>query len=350
MKPKYTIRKAEGKHFVLENRIHLAREWNARVKALDATLAFRSFAKDMNIPESSWRREYKKGGGTAAVRDLRFPNRWLYGEYDPELAQRRADEKAAQKGPRQKLLKPVADRLRDLVKERDRHRSPFDALRTLAEERPAWHLPSLRSLYYHVEAGDMGLSYADLPYGRRGRRKKDPAHPAKTVLGRRKLKDLPEAAAHPVQAGHMQCDTVVSCKGGSGGLFVLYDRVSRKYWLERIEAVDQDSVLSAVGSLVRSRRVGAVETVVTDNGCEFLDQHKLDEAFKAKVYYTRAYASYEKGGVENCNRILRRWFPKGTDFGHVSARRIRQVERYINAMHRPCLGGLSADQMDLKLG
>ena len=31
-----------------------------------------------NNPTNDWRREYRLGGGTKPVRDLRFPNRWLY--------------------------------------------------------------------------------------------------------------------------------------------------------------------------------------------------------------------------------------------------------------------------------
>ena len=53
--------------------------------------------------------------------------------------------------------------------------------------------------------------------------------------------------------------------------------------------------------------------------------------------------------MENCNRILRRWFPKGTDFGQVSAQRIHQVEGYINAMHRASLGGQTAERRDEEL-
>ena len=314
MGPKYTITKHEGEHLVEINRIHLAREWNRRVEALDAKLSFRDFARRMHIPESTWRREYRLGGGTKPVRDLRFPNRWLYGRYDPELAQQRTNERAAQKGPRQKLLKSVADRVRDLVKEPDRHRSIYDALMIVREEFPDTPLPSLRSLYYHVEAGDIGLTHDDLPYRRKHKRKRNPAHPARTVLGRRKLEELPAEAVAPTAAGHVQCDTVVSCAGGRGGV-----------------------------------RIGRIRSVVTDNGCEFLDQAALDRAFGAKVFYTRAYASYEKGGVENCNRILRRWFPKGTDFSQVSTQRLHQVERLINAMHRASLDGLTAEQRDKEL-
>ena len=349
MKPKYAINKTEGKHLSRENRIHLAREWNLRIRKLDATLTFRRFAKMMHIPEPTWRREYHLGGGTKPVRDLKHPNRWCYGEYDPDLAQAKANERAAQKGPRQKLTKPMADLIRDLVKEPDRHRSLYDALHILADLHPEWVLPSLRCLYYHVEAGDIGLTHDDLPYRRHHKRKRNPAHPAKTVLGRRKLDDRPPEAATPTEPGHFQCDSVVSCIGGIGGLFVLYDCVLKKYFLEKLEAIDQPSVLAAIRRLRSSGRVGTIRSVVTDNGCEFLDQAALDRAFGAPVYYTRAYASYEKGGVENCNRILRRWFPKGTDFRKVSPRRLRQVEDYINNMHRPSLGGLTANQREQEL-
>ena len=147
----------------------------------------------------------------------------------------------------------------------------------------------------------------------------------------------------------MQCDTVVSRVGGRGGVFVLYDRLSRRYWLEKLVCIDQNCVVKAIRRIRRSKRIGSIRSVVTDNGCEFLDQKVLDKAFHAQVYYTRAYASYEKGGVENCNRILRRWFPKGTDFSQVSAQRIHQVEGYINAMHRASLGGLTAEQKDKEL-
>jgi len=68
-----------------------------------------------------------------------------------------------------------------------------------------------------------------------------------------------------------------------------------------------------------------------------------------EVFYTRTYASYEQGDVENCTRILRRWLPKRKDFSCVSVRRLRQVERSINAMHRASLGGATAEQRDREL-
>ena len=53
------------------------------------------------------------------------------------------------------------------------------------------------------------------------------------------------------------------------------------------------------------------------------------------------YCSYERGANENANGLLRRLFPKGTDFGKVSAEDIARVEYLINTRPRKRLGGLT---------
>jgi len=63
-----------------------------------------------------------------------------------------------------------------------------------------------------------------------------------------------------------------------------------------------------------------------------------------KVYYTHAYAAWEKGTVENANRLVRRWYPKGTDFSRVSPARIAALESAINSIHRKRLGGHTAQE------
>ena len=65
--------------------------------------------------------------------------------------------------------------------------------------------------------------------------------------------------------------------------------------------------------------------------------------------HTGAYASYEKGAVENCNRLVRRWYPKGTDFNRLTRRQIRQLEDWINSIHRESLNGETAYAYDSRL-
>ena len=140
--------------------------------------------------------------------------------------------------------------------------------------------------------------------------------------------------------------TVVSGRGGRGGLLVMIDRCSRRYVAERIGHVSQDCVVRAIGRMRARGALPVVRTVTTDNGCEFPGQRRLDGALGAEVYYTRAYASYEKGAIENCNRLVRRWYPKGTDFSRVTRREIRDLEGWINSMHRESLNRETAYDYD----
>ena len=163
-----------------------------------------------------------------------------------------------------------------------------------------------------------------------------------------KIKDRPREADDRSEPGHLEMDTVVSSAHGSGGLLVLIDRWSRMYRAVKIRRISQECVLKALRQLVRDGELGPVLSVTTDNGCEFLDDKALEKVFGASVFYTDAYAAYQKGSVENANRMLRRWFPKGTDFALVSKSRVREVVACINAIHRESLGGLSAIQFSMQ--
>ena len=89
-----------------------------------------------------------------------------------------------------------------------------------------------------------------------------------------------------------------------------------------------------------------VRSVATDNGCEFLDPEKIKAVVGCNVYYTRAYASWEKGSVENCNRFVRRWYPKGTDFGKCMRADMHRLERVVNSIHRKLIDGRTAYEYD----
>ena len=68
----------------------------------------------------------------------------------------------------------------------------------------------------------------------------------------------------------------------------------------------------------------------------------------SRLFFTHAYVSWEKGSVENCNRLVRRWYPKGTDFSRVSVQAIAALEDRINAIHRHSLDGSTALQCFLQ--
>ena len=71
-------------------------------------------------------------------------------------------------------------------------------------------------------------------------------------------------------------------------------------------------------------------SITYDNGCEFSQHEKINKILNTKSYFCKPYHSWEKGTVENINGLIRRFFPKGTDFDKITDEEIAYVEDWIN--------------------
>ena len=56
------------------------------------------------------------------------------------------------------------------------------------------------------------------------------------------------------------------------------------------------------------------------------------------TWFCDAYASWQKGGVENANGRLRRWLPRQIDIDKVSDEEIQDIVITANLTPRKCLG------------
>ena len=337
---KYTIRKAPYAHLDFAMRQTLETAWNAYVRG-NLRVSIRFFARLHDVKEATWRRELKRGATGILVK---IDGRWRYPEYSAELAQSKVDEGKANMGARMSMTAQTANCLRILIVEE--RRSPYDAREILVRELPGKAVPCLRTIYNHIDAGDMGVNRGETPYhpGRKRRPKKN-AHPAKVLPNRRRISERPKEADDPAELGHKEFDTIVSCAGGKGGLLVDIDKCSLKVAIEPIGSISRRAVSHAFRRMQRRGAIDAnLKTATTDNGCEVSHQKNLERILGCPVYYTRACASYEKGAVENVNRIIRRWFPKGTDFSKVSRKDVLAVEAIINSIHRRSLNGETANE------
>ncbi len=63
------------------------------------------------------------------------------------------------------------------------------------------------------------------------------------------------------------------------------------------------------------------------------------------MFFCDPYSSWQKGGVENANKMLRRYVPKGSDLGDLSQTRLQQIVAIINDKPRKSLGYKSALQV-----
>ena len=90
--------------------------------------------------------------------------------------------------------------------------------------------------------------------------------------------------------------------------------------------------------------------MTTDNGIENRRHALVTKKTGAPVFFTDPYSSWQKGSVENANKMLRRYFPKGTDFATVTQTDVDNALARINNKPRKILGYKSSLQVAKEKG
>jgi len=324
-------------HFTEEQRMILESLWNVNVnKGRDTRLSIHAFAREHGFPHTTMLRELKRGMEGEILFDKR-KRQWFYPEYSAAKAQADADDRNAQKGTGMVFTNVLAEAFRHHIL--DLKKSPAHARHDIVAEGYA-KVPCVSSVYNHIEHGDIGILRGQTPYRPSAKRKrKRPVRRSRKCAANLSIEDRPQAANDRAEFGHWEMDTVVSCVGGRGGLLVLTERKTRFELIVRLKRLTAKAVRNALRGLIRSGAFKAVRSITTDNGCEFLDSEALARLFRdindtLKIYYTHAYAAWEKGSVENANRHIRRFHPKGTDFSRVPPADILRTQHFINSIPR----------------
>ena len=343
MAKNYTIHHVRGHHIAFDQREAIAIVYNANIRLPPGRRKSQNqLAKELGLAKSTFSREINRG---RCDNPTFFAGRTFW-EYSEHKAQDSVDEGNRNKGCPMKVTNQMAARLQELILKRGY--SPNHARATMVSER--FDMPHTRTIYNHIEHGDIGICHGQTPYHPKPRRKRQerPRRSYRNPHGL-SIECRPEAVDRRERFGHWEMDTVVSARGGTGGLLVLTERKTRYTVIEKIKAISQDEIVAAIRRIVGKNVLKHVRSITTDNGGEFSDHMEMCRAMRRinrllKIYYTHAYAAWEKGSVENANRHIRRFYPKGTKFNLVSRNRIKELQDFLNSIPRTSLKGKSANE------
>ena len=193
---------------------------------------------------------------------------------------------------------------------------------------------SHESIYSRIRSDESGELRKHCRHGMKYRRHKRVAHKTKV----RNIPDRVSIHGRPAEAngarfGDWEMDLIVG-KGQKSAILTLCER-SRNYLLmERLPKGEnpQGVAETAIRLLWLYRK--DVRTITTDNGSEFRDHRRISEALKTTVYFADSYASWQKGAIENTNKLIRQYIPKGTDFRELTDEYIHSVQLKINRRPR----------------
>lgn len=153
------------------------------------------------------------------------------------------------------------------------------------------------------------------------------------------------------ELGHWEMDLVVGKSGTKPVLLTLTERVTRQELIFKLPDRKAATVCAVFDTLEKKtpRFREKFRSITTDNGSEFIVYDSLRRSIhggnRFDLWYCHSYAAWEKGSNENHNRMIRRWFPKGTDFSKVTKKRIAEIQAWMNNYPRKILGWYTPNEI-----
>jgi len=137
--------------------------------------------------------------------------------------------------------------------------------------------------------------------------------------------------------GDWEGDTIVG-KEKTSRILTHVDRKSRYLLTDILHIVSAELIRIKSVKMFKTIAKKKKYTITYDNGVEFSDYEHMEKQMNINIYFAHQYHSWERGTNENTNGLIRRYFPKGTEFSNISKRVLKKVTEKINHRPRKVLG------------
>ena len=136
--------------------------------------------------------------------------------------------------------------------------------------------------------------------------------------------------------GDFEGDLIIG-KGQQSAIGTLVDRKTRFVYIVKMKNRKSKTVVNAFIKALNTWPKKYASTMTYDNGKEMAEHKLFTKKTGMKVYFAHPYSSWERGTNENTNGMIRRIFPKGTDFNEISEYELLKVQDWLNNRPRKIL-------------
>lgn len=135
--------------------------------------------------------------------------------------------------------------------------------------------------------------------------------------------------------GHWEGDLIK----GSNNTYIatLVERHTRYVMLAKVASSKTSDVIPELIKQARKLPVELYKSLTWDRGSEMSAHKEFTVATDIDVYFCDPHAPWQRGSNENTNRLLRQYFPKGTDLSVHSQAKLSAVARQLNERPRKTL-------------
>jgi len=149
------------------------------------------------------------------------------------------------------------------------------------------------------------------------------------------IRERPASVEDRAVPGHWEGDLI----GGSKNSYIatLVERHTRYVMLAKVANKDTQSVVSALIKQAHKLPRELYKSLTWDRGKELSDHKRFTLATDIDVYFCDPQSPWQRGSNENTNRLLRQYFPKGTDLSTHSQAHLNKIARQLNERPRKTL-------------
>jgi IS30 family transposase len=256
----------------------------------------------------------------------------INGIYDPKKAQYKAYRK--RKYSKYQGMKVVRDdALREYVKEKmENDWSPEEISGRLKEIDKGIKYASCGAIYKFVYSVYGRRMERYLRYKGKKKRRREKVGQLKNRVF---IDERPKIIEEKRRFGDWEGDFIVSGKNGKGALIVLYERITMYTVIGKLLTRDCKTINRHLREMING--FICFNSLTVDNDISFTKHQELSRTLGCPVYFCHPYHSWEKGGVENVNGLIRQYILKGSDISKYDDEYIKEMETKINNRPRKTL-------------
>jgi IS30 family transposase len=119
-------------------------------------------------------------------------------------------------------------------------------------------------------------------------------------------------------------------ENNKGAIVTMVERKTAFMMMEKLKYGKNAKELTKVVNRLLFAYINHVHTITGDNGTEFADHQTMAKVLKTKFFFTHPFASWEKGLIENTNKLIRQYIPKKTNHNEINQQQIKEIQYKIN--------------------
>jgi len=171
---------------------------------------------------------------------------------------------------------------------------------------------------------------------RRSRNLSPEAQSRGQIVGAVSIRERPAEVEDRAIPGHWEGDLISGSKNSH--IVTLVERHSRFTALIKVPSRNTDTVVAALTRHVRKLPASLRRSLTWDRGKEMAKHQNFTVATDVKVYFCDPQSPWQRGTNENTNRLLRQYFPRGTDLSRHPQTALDRVALRLNQRPRETLG------------